>query len=501
SWEEAKDFYLQARNDREFPEQVVFQLQADNTNYRFMRVNEFGTTLHLSDKPTEIPEAIKKSLHFDTRNIPDKESAHTYYKTLEMPNWQSQVFDFVTSFGKTAEGQDILTKLGIKDLRLLTPQQATKLTLELVTRMKKYNIDEIGLGHGNTYSDQNSALVLLHRGLRERDSKDFKGNGVCRNFASTVKIVFDGIKAKQTQFNYLQNTYAFYDIGTGLDYDPIAEDTNSLLRHINQTYKNSTGHAWNSFVTIESSGMSQTVVDATWADIDYDTQELVNLDYTLQRIEKDVYRNMNTKDTNTDINQAVNFYTFLIDTLPTHVGLVLNPETLVKIKESELYNSILNQFNSTYPQLSAEQKENFSLNSYKKLVDRHRLESKTQFYLDRCMETLQGKEQLVSPSLGTELIRLFVHSKKSISNKQLTSLFALPTENKEDRNLCVQKYIKAWEATDIKYRHINDLFFFNPDIQQMILQNCSPELQKKLESELRKRKEVAERREKQNLQN
>jgi len=488
TWEEARDFYLESRNKREYPEEAVFELRMDNVDYRFSHLNKFGQRPRLSDKPIEVSNETRAVLDFDARNAPDLDSAHTYYKTLEIPDWQSQVFRFVEGYTRTPEGQQLTEQLGITDLSLLTPQQAARLTLEVVTRLKKYNLDEMGKEHGETVSDQNSALYLLQQGLRNRDNADFRGNGVCRNFASTVKVVYEGVKANQTKFNYLQDTYVFYESGPRADFDPSYEAQN-LNVSVSLKLDKSPGHAWNSFVTVEEEGASQTVVDATWSDFDYDTQESVKLDYTLQRMEKDIYRNLKRKDAEVDADQAAQFYIFLLDSLPQQEGLVLEPETVARAKTSKLYSSLDTDIKSKYPGLTPEQYDDFVIKVYKKLVDDKGMETKTQFYLDRAMEVVRGREQEVSETSATELTRLVAETKQDVGYYDVVSAYSLQTQRIEDRQVAVDKYVKAWESASAKgYVPTGDLVFSNEEIQEAVLQACSPRTRELILKELGKRK-------------
>lgn len=484
TWEEAKNFYLETRNRREYPEEAVFQLKIDDVDYRFIHLNKFGQRSHLSDSPLEVPGKTKVALDFDARNTPKPESAHTYHRTLEVPGWQSQVFGFVENFTKTPEGQQMVDQLGIKDLRLLTPQQAAKLTLEVVTRLKKYSLDEMGLAHGETESDQNDALFLLQKGLRNRDNADFKGNGICRNFASTVKVVFEGLKANQTKFNYLQDTYAFYESGPRADFDP-AYEAQSLNVAITLKVDKNSGHAWNSFVTVEESGVSQAVVDATWSNFDYDTQESVKLDYTLQRMEKDVYRNLRRKDVQVDTDQVAQFYIFLLDSLPQQDGLVLDAEAVARARASGLYKHIDGEIKSKYSGLRIEQYDKFALKIYKNLVDAQNLKTKTQFYLGRSMEVVRGREQGVSEVTATELTRLVAETKQDVGYFDVVTVFGLPTQRVEYRLAAVGKYVKAWETASAKgYVPIRELVFGSKEIQEAVLQACSPQAKQQLATEL-----------------
>lgn len=484
TWEDARNYYLETRSQREYPEDAIFQLNIDGVDYRFSHLNKFGKRPRLSDKPLEVSEQTKKVLEFDTRNTPDTESALTYYKTLEVPGWQYQVFRFVEDYSTTPEGQEMFGSLGIKDLRLLTPQQAARLSLEVVTRLKKYNLDEMDLPHGETESDQNSALFLIHRGLRERDSSDFRGNGICRNFASAVKVVFDGIKSNQTPFNYLRDTYAFYESGPRSDFDPsyVAPPLNVGL---SMKQDQRPGHAWNSFITIDEGGVSQTVADATWSYFDYDTQESIKLDYTLQRMEKDVYRNLQRKDARVDIDQAAQFYLFLVDSLPQQEGLVLDTEAKSRLKSSEQFRKLNLELKSKYEGLSPDEVDNFTLEIYKKIADAKNLQSKTQFYLGRAMEVVRGREQGVSGDTATELTRIIAEKKEDVGYFDVVSIYDMPTQRPEDRSVAVKKYVKAWETAGKKgYTPVRDLIFGNKEIQEAVLHACSEETKMQLLKEL-----------------
>lgn len=474
TWEEARDFYLESRNLREYPEEAVFQLKMNGVDYRFSHLNTFGQRPRLADKPIGVSEKAKAVLDFDSRNTPNPESAHTYYKTLEMPDWQDQVFRFIENYTKTPEGRQLVEKLGIKDLTLLTPQLATQLTLEVVTRLKKYNLAEMGVKHGETDSDQNNALYLLRRGLREKDSDDFKGNGICRNFASTVKVVFEAIKANQTKFNYLQDTYVFYESGPRADFDPSYEAQSQNAGVTLRMKEAAAGHAWNSFVTVGENDISQTVVDATWSNFDYDTQQSIKLDYTVQRMEKDVYRNLKRKDTEVDAEQAAQLYIFLLDSLPQQEGLVLDKETVARAKESNFYSVIERDIKSKYEGLSPDQYDNFALKMYKKFIDMRSLETNTQFYLGRAMEVIKRRESELSEDSATEITRLVAETKQDIGYFEVLSVYALPTRRVQDRQTVVAKYVKAWEdASKRGYAPPRNLVFGNKEIQDAVFRACS----------------------------
>ncbi|MDB5179074.1 MAG: hypothetical protein JWN01_1017 [Patescibacteria group bacterium] len=481
-WTEAKNYYLESRNQREYPPEAVFGFAAGETTRRFVALEQFGRTPHLADAPREIPEETKRVLDFDARNNPTGPSAATYQKTMEMPGWESQVFNFVENYAKTPEGVAMAERLGINNLRLLTPGQAANLSLEVITRLKKYNLDDMASEDGETAADQAGVLALLNRGLRERDSDDFKGNGICRNFASGVKVVFDALKTNQTTFNYLQDTYAFYESGTRSDFDP-AYEAADRTRSVSMKQEVVTGHAWNSFVTLDEKGAAQTIADATWSTIDYDTGRPVQLDYTMQRMEREVYRNSQSEETRPNADETASFYLYLIDSLPQQEGLVLDDETVARVRQSSSYQGQIDSLKERYPGLSSEQYDEFALEVHKKIADQQAVASKTQFYATRVMGVVRGHEAEVSDEQGKALVRLVAEVKQDVSYSEVQTVYALPTERANDRIAVVRKYVQGWEAASKSgYVPVGGLRFADQQIQQIVLEVCSPETKRKLES-------------------
>lgn len=138
------------------------------------------------------------------------------------------------------------------------------------------------------------ALSLLQEGLHMKSKTDWEGNGVCRNFASVTKAIFDALKAKQVPLNKLKNTYCLFETGKpGEAYQPRwksdEERMNDTLRK--KTVDEYVGHAWNSFVTVTHDGKADSVVvDTTWGARDFGTGEVAGLDHTLLRMEPVVHR-------------------------------------------------------------------------------------------------------------------------------------------------------------------------------------------------------------------
>lgn len=489
SWQEARDFYLETRNRSDYPENAIFDLEIGEVKYSFQHLERYGQKARLATEPMTIPESTRKVLDFDKRNVPDTKSALTYYETTKIPGWEGQVFHFVENYAQSQEGKELLSRLKITDLRLLTPQQAVSLTLEMVTRLKKYNTEDMGRETGETSADQTNALTLLYSGLNNRDKTDFKGNGICRNFASTVKVVFDGLKANQTSFNYLNDTYCFYESGERADYDPKYDSPQKGVSLTMPDYKTRIGHAWNSFITIQEQGASHVVVDATWSNIDFDTQQMVTVDFTLQRMEKDVFRNVSSQDQPVDMNLVVQFYSFLIDSLPQTSGVVLDDELEFRVRSSTFYHEQRSHIIDKYPGLSEEQCDEFTLRVYKTIADQQQIENRTQHYLSRLLVCLRNKEGEISGEHVSSLTKMVAERKKDIDYLELTSLYDLQGGSSEEKASAARKYVESWEKVNsTQYVPIGDLVFANPTIQQAILEFCSPSTRQKLEKEIDNRK-------------
>lgn len=86
------------------------------------------------------------------------------------------------------------------------------------------------------------------------------------------------MKANQTKFSQLRDTYCLYEGG--------AETFAPKRGKKNVFEMNKTGHAWNTFVTVSREGAANAViVDATWAKRNLETKKVEGLDYTLTRME------------------------------------------------------------------------------------------------------------------------------------------------------------------------------------------------------------------------
>lgn len=285
TWDEAKAYFL---STVEAGERVIdrpllrLQTTADTT-ISFSELTAFHPQVAAAEQAQLIPPAIEQYLMRDGRLDGSAPSAKTYQETIKEAGWERKLYSFILKFLKN-EGAETAKALGIKELDALSPSQAVELATALVVDLTKYKwsdtaevAGDIAITTGSA-ADNSTVLQLLQQGLRRRGDPTWEGNGVCRNFASAVKAVFEALKANQTKFNRLRNTYALYEHGND-SFAPEREDFGTLK-------KNRVGHAWNSFVTVARDGSANTTItDVTWAKRDLDSKKITGLDHTLMRME------------------------------------------------------------------------------------------------------------------------------------------------------------------------------------------------------------------------
>ncbi len=194
--------------------------------------------------------------------IADSENGnYTYRNTVEKEDWQTELRTVLEGYLQNEPGgQQLVESLKIRSLSHLTPEQAVKLSAAFVQNVSRYTKEDIG-SKDLTRADQSTAVELLREGIANKDDSDWKGNGVCRNVASNVKAVFEALKATQTELSMLNNTYAVYGGGSdGAGYADSRADSFSM------SIGEGSGHAWNTFIAIDSEGSAVfTIIDATWA--------------------------------------------------------------------------------------------------------------------------------------------------------------------------------------------------------------------------------------------
>ncbi len=286
SWQQAKEYFLQQRESEEkLTQKPLLEIQTSgNEKIAFSDLDSFNPRIAPSKKAHEIPASIEKYLLGKEKLAGTEPGASTYQETVKEKDWERKLYSFVSSYLEK-DGAETAKQLRVEHLESLTPKQAIELATQIVIDLTKYKWSDTKEQRGDllakpekTKEDQSSVLQLLREGQLRRDDADWEGNGVCRNFASSVKAVFEALKFNQTKFSQLRDTYCVYEGG--------AETFAPKRGKKNVFEMNKTGHAWNTFVTVSREGAANAViVDATWAKRNLETKKVEGLDYTLTRME------------------------------------------------------------------------------------------------------------------------------------------------------------------------------------------------------------------------
>ena len=301
SWPEAKEYYLQCReSDEKLSAKPLLELRLNKEDVvSISDFDGFDPEVAPTDKVYDLPAAVEKHILSKDSTL----GSHTYQKTIEEEDWETKLFSFITSYLED-RGSRVLEQLGIEEMDTLTPKQATGLANRIVLDLTKYKHSDAGKMEKNK-SDKKTAVELLQEGLDNIDNRnEWEGNGVCRNFASMVKAVFEALKANQTKFSKLKNSYCTFSTGQEYRSKRQKEDVVSLRE---------SGHAWNTFLTVTSKGADATISDVTWGKVDLETGEIKGIDYTFNRMEpivKGLSREMTDLAPNQSkqLNQILSYY-------------------------------------------------------------------------------------------------------------------------------------------------------------------------------------------------
>lgn len=327
SWEEAKDYFLQEReNEEKLTTKPLLEIQTDkNEKIAFSDFDAFRPMVAPAKESDKIPSSIEKYL-LDERKLKGTDvSAKTYQETIKETGWEKELYSFINSYLEK-EGVEIIKQLEIEHLDSLTPRQAIELATQIVIDLTKYKYSDCE--DYKTKADQSTVLELLQEGQKKRHDSGWKGNGICRNFACTIKAVFEALKEKQSKFNRLRNTYCLYE--SGMAFAP-----KRGRKNVSDTKAFS--HSWNTFVTISKKGAANaTIVDVTWAKRNLESKKVEGLDYTLTRMEPVVYAigrelQESVPDKEEQIKHILSFYMLKIEKLGGTGGWA-NPE-----QEKEFY--------------------------------------------------------------------------------------------------------------------------------------------------------------------
>lgn len=221
----------------------------------------FTTLEHYNPKVAPSRETYPVPDYLETSLTDSGNGDHTYRNTVEKEGWQTELLTVLADYLQNElGGQQLVESLKIRSLSHLTPEQAVKLSAAFVQNVSRYTQEDVGV-KDLSRADQSTAAELLKEGIANKKDPNWKGNGVCRNVASNVKAVFEALKATQSELSMLNNTYAVYGAGAdGAGYADSRADAYSTKMG------DRSGHAWNTFVTIDKDGSAvSTIIDATWA--------------------------------------------------------------------------------------------------------------------------------------------------------------------------------------------------------------------------------------------
>lgn len=349
SWEEAKNFYLtMMRSVKEIfsPPSSFLEIGINpNEKVAFTNYDDFNPFIVPSQEVYVIPQKVTEEImnistslyHNYYENFP-KNEAITYLNTTKEKNWQEKLFPFILSYCQT-KGVSLLKELNIKKLDCLTPKQAIDLSTLIVINLTKYYTEDCCPHDKPVKADKMTVLEVLEDGLKNKDNPNWSGNGVCCTFTSSVKAVFECLKANQTSFSKLNNSYCLYSVGYS---DPLYKIDDDR-------------HAWNTFLTISEKGETEILVtEVTWPNRNLDTGELIKqTDYTLIRTEPILYNLVaNLEKTNPEkeniIKEALSYYFKLICNIekpfkPEIKRFYLN-RALKIISDNNSYNNLPDDF-------------------------------------------------------------------------------------------------------------------------------------------------------------
>lgn len=316
SWQEARNAFLeQEKKFEKLSDNPIVQFSVEGVDFSLTNLSSLDQKIVPAAESIDPPQIVKDVLLPEVAMNASHSSAETYQRTIEKEDWDKELFQFVEDTLKKNAAY-VQKELGIESLRSLTPKQAIELSIRLVIDFTKYEgVDTArpeNADHVNTSSkseaDSMTALQLLQTSMEQKKNPEWNGLGECRNYASTVKAVFEALKSNQQRMNQLRNTYCLYESDfEGGAYNPKRKQDAFTAINLNGKI----GHAWNTFVTITPSKAEAVSVDATWGKRDLDTGEIVGADHTLLRMEPTMNRLLEKMPlTDTDVSdpkQADNF--------------------------------------------------------------------------------------------------------------------------------------------------------------------------------------------------
>ncbi|MCK5475693.1 MAG: hypothetical protein KAI71_03890 [Candidatus Pacebacteria bacterium] len=476
SWDEAKAFYLEHLDDQsKLVKNPIIEIQLSETEkIAYSDLDNFDPIVIPSDKPKKIPKSVEKYMRNQEKEVMKFESDTTYQKTIKEDNWEMKLFGFISSYLKE-EGKEIMEDLQIENLNYLTPRQAIDITTRIIVELTKYKWSDVKNKKDNnhldcskkTNADQSTTINLLKQGLANGNNDQWEGNGVCRNFASMTKAVFEAIKANQTKFNYLQDTYCLYKDGS--DHKP-------QRKNYAVTETNVVGHAWNPFVAISENEANATIVDTTWAKKNLDTGEIEGLDHTLTRMEPVIHKialnlNENTPNKNEQLEHILSYYALKIES-PAVITYRLSSINKLDAERKGYYKDMAIKYFNHHKLDLNQTSENELINIGQKLIQyssaikRHKRE--TQFFVCQTVEILNKQNDI--PSIDAGLLKAINSEYIEIAeSSELSEIETLWQIKKSNPDFSIDEIIKNYfKNKTISDYNKNEIMTKNNELQQAL---------------------------------
>jgi len=476
SWDEAKEHFLKSKeNEERFSQKPLLEVQTgENEKIAFSQLDAFNPRIAPSEQPHEIPESIKTYLMGKGRLDGTEPSASTYQETIKEKDWERKLFSFVSSYLEK-DGVETLKELGIEHLDALTPKQAIDLATRVVIDLTKYKWSDtkeaksdIPLKPEKSGADKNTVQQLLQEGLSRKNDPDWEGNGVCRNFASSVKGVFEALKTNQTRFSQLRDTYALYEGGMD-EFAPKRQKKNVMEM-------DRTGHAWNTFVTVSREGAANaTVIDATWAKRNLDTKEVEGLDHTLLRMEPVVHavgQNLSEGAPNKEeqIQHLLSYYVLKIEG-SKQVTPELPPVASLDEKEKVYFREIaVKHFGEKYDLTSASEEQIIALGQrfIAEIKKGQEQETERQFFTTRAVELMkrQGVPKEIPPILARAISEEYQKIGDDTDKSEIETIYKISQNNSNvDFGAILRSYLKEKPLSDY---HAESLIFADNNLQMKV---------------------------------
>ncbi|MBI5621470.1 hypothetical protein HY933_01220 [Candidatus Falkowbacteria bacterium] len=398
----------------------------------------------------------------------------TYQRTIEAPGWERETFNFLSEYLRT-DGQELLAQLGIENLDSLTPRQAMDLSTQIVLDLTKYDHSKSSEGDhsivgSKAKADESTALELLREGQRRKEDPTWDGNGVCRNFASMVKAVFESLKANQTKFNHLRDTHCLYESGME-GFDP--KRRNSRVTQLNES-----GHAWNTFVTIGREGQANaSIVDVTWAKRDLDTRAVTGLDHTLMRMEPVIQAvgqglSADSPEHSAQMEKLLSYYALKIET-PSRT-LSQDPQAETLSAESQAYYEKLAQqvFSEKYDlsQVSAADLVRLGQQFAQQIAEQQQQSKEKEFFVSRAVALMrrQGVPDTLPPTLVEAVSSAYRTIGAEADAREIETVYQIMTKQSSAEAMpMLRSYLKGCELSEY---HVRNVIFQDDELQRLVFE-------------------------------